>query len=177
MVRLVPLKDRLFPCGPREWDEHSDWVRDNYPDLWQWLLHPTDDDEHRGSTFYRYNLAVSWIESLRFAAQGEPVLQVPVIAIRDLERDRFRFDNRLLSLLERIELHRLLVCPQDKGGCGHIYYARREDQGHCGNPLCKTRISSRKFYDKPEIKERLKQYYEAKKKAKKKKRAKTASKR
>jgi hypothetical protein len=160
VLRLLPFDARLEPFSIKAWPRLEEELRDKYPEFWNWCAHndpPTSD--HCNPT-YRYGLAVSWIEALRAAVRQEPVMQVPVIAIRDKESDALLVDNRFYNLLPDIQLSRLRECPE----CLHIYYARRSDQGHCGNPRCKTRLSSKKFYDKPEIKERLQLYYESKKK-------------
>ncbi len=168
VLRLLPFDVRLEPFSIKAWPRLVEEIRDKYPEFWNWCAHNDPPTPDHANPTYRYGLAVSWIEALRAAVRQEPVMQVPVIALRDEKTDSLRVDNRFYNLLQDIQLSRLCECPE----CRHIYYARRSDQGHCGNPRCKTRLSSKKFYDKPEIKERLKQYYEAKKKkAAKKKRA------
>jgi hypothetical protein len=160
VLKLLPFDARLEPFSIKAWPRLAEETRETYPDFWNWCAHndpPTSDHANPG---YRYGLLVGWLAALRGAVRREPVMQVPVIALRDEESDSLTVDNKFFNLLPDIQLSRLRECPE----CRHIYYAPRSDQGHCGNPRCKTRLSSRKFYDKPEIKERLKQYHKAKKK-------------
>lgn len=174
VVRLVPPQARLRPYSVDDWESIRVGIEQEYPKLRRWCFHNDPATEDHMNPGYRYALASSWIEALRHAVTRKPIMRVPVIAIADPDQDRIRIDNRLFNLLDKIELSRLRECPE----CSHVYYQKRSDQGHCGNSKCKSRLSSRNFYDKPENKERVKQYYQAKKrKAAKKKRAKTASKR
>jgi hypothetical protein len=115
------------------------------------------------NSWSRYQIALTWQDSLRSLVKGKPAF-AKVAYIFNGE-GKTHFDDFLLRVLTGRDVSgRLRECPI----CNDIYWAWRYHAKQCGKPRCKTRLSSKTFYEKEENKERIRQYYQAKKKRAKK---------
>lgn len=152
IVNFVPPGIELPPLELRE---HLPGIVADLPKLEAWLKHDQPQTVDYYNPRYRYQLVRSWVNTLRAMARGEQVSHIPIIAIPDTEKNGIRLDNRLIEALQTLRLSRLRECLI----CKKLFWAKRADARQCGDPKCKSALSS-KLQRNPELKEK---YYQNRK--------------